>query len=228
MKRKQIIIILCVLLVVCSVAIGVQAHNARIEKPTETNSISQQAESTTEPSESTSAGESTTAAESTSAGGAESTTGETTSKGQTTKPSTTAKQTTTANQTTTTKPITTTTAAPKQISVSFSITCHNAVGKTDKAPASGVIMSSATYTAQEGATVFDALKALCSQKGISLNYKNAYYIQGIGGLNEKDCGSGSGWMYRVNGSTPMTACNKYKLKDGDKVEWYYVTNSTDN
>jgi hypothetical protein len=74
--------------------------------------------------------------------------------------------------------------------------------------------------------VFDALKALCSQKGISLKYKNAYYIQGIGGLNEKDCGSGSGWMYRVNGSTPMIACNKYKLKDGDKVEWYYVTNST--
>ena len=59
-------------------------------------------------------------------------------------------------------------------------------------------------------------------------YQDKYYIQGIGGLKEKECGGGSGWMYRVNGVAPNKAAMKYYLEDGDVVEWYYVTNSTDH
>lgn len=224
MKRKQIIIILCVLLAVCAGAVGFQVYNAKNEAPTETTSITQQAESTTQATEPSTAGESTTEAESTTAE-------KTTAKPQTTKPATTAKETTGVRQSArpTVPNPQTTTKAPAQISATVSITCHNAVkyGNTS-VPQNGVILSSTTYTSAEGATVFDALKKVCTKRGIQLSYDKPYYIIGIDGLREKECGSGSGWMYRVNGSTPMTACNKYVLKDGDVVEWYYVTNGSDH
>lgn len=84
------------------------------------------------------------------------------------------------------------------------------------------VSSSGTFTFNEGATVYDALRAL----GLSVNaYGTSYgtYVAAIGGLAEKEHGGTSGWMYSVNGSTPMTACSNYVLSNGDNVVWYYVT-----
>lgn len=84
------------------------------------------------------------------------------------------------------------------------------------------VSGSATPTFNKGATVYDALCAV----GLSVNASNtAYgvYVAAIGGLAEKEHGSTSGWMYSVNGATPMTACSNYVLKNGDVVQWYYVT-----
>lgn len=117
----------------------------------------------------------------------------------------------------------------RKITVSFSITCKNAVdyGRSD-IPQSGYFIRPEEYTGKEGITVFDVLEAECKSHGIELTYKDKYYIQGIGGLKEKECGGGSGWMYRVNGVAPHKAAVGYYLKDGDVVEWYYVTNINDN
>lgn len=41
-------------------------------------------------------------------------------------------------------------------------------------------------------------------------------------LSERANGSGSGWMYRVNGISPNYGLSGYVLKDGDVVELYYV------
>lgn len=41
-------------------------------------------------------------------------------------------------------------------------------------------------------------------------------------LAEKMNGSGSGWMYRVNGTFPNFGMSGYKLADGDQVEFLYV------
>ena len=111
----------------------------------------------------------------------------------------------------------------------FSITCKNAVdyGRSD-IPQSGYFIRPEDYSGKEGITVFDVLEAECKSRGIELTYKDKYYIQGIGGLKEKECGGGSGWMYRVNGVAPHKAAVGYYLKDGDVVEWYYVTNINDN
>ena len=79
-----------------------------------------------------------------------------------------------------------------------------------------------TFTFNEGATVYDALCAL----GLSVNaHGSSYgtYVSAIGGLAEKQYGGTSGWMYSVNGTTPMTACSNYVLSNGDNVVWYYVT-----
>lgn len=84
------------------------------------------------------------------------------------------------------------------------------------------VSSGGTFTFNEGATVYDALCAL----GLSVNaHGSSYgtYVAAIGGLAEKEHGSTSGWMYSVNGVTPMTACSNYVLSNGDSVVWYYVT-----
>lgn len=84
------------------------------------------------------------------------------------------------------------------------------------------VSSGGTFTFNEGATVYDALCSL----GLSVNaHGSSYgtYVSAIGGLAEKQYGGTSGWMYSVNGTTPMTACSNYVLSNGDNVVWYYVT-----
>ena len=102
---------------------------------------------------------------------------------------------------------------PSYVTVTVSVT-SSAVGNP--------VSSGGTFTFNEGATVYDALCAL----GLSVNaHGSSYgtYVAAIGGLAEKEHGGKSGWMYSVNGTTPMTACNNYVLKNGDNVVWYYVT-----
>lgn len=105
------------------------------------------------------------------------------------------------------------TQEPSCITVTVSVT-SSAVGNP--------VSSGGTFTFNEGATVYDALCAL----GLSVNaHGSSYgtYVAAIGGLAEKQYGGTSGWMYSVNGATPMTACSNYVLSNGDNVVWYYVT-----
>lgn len=84
------------------------------------------------------------------------------------------------------------------------------------------VSASGSYSFNAGATPYDALCAL----GLSVNARSTTYgtyVAAIGGLAEKEHGGTSGWMYSVNGSTPMTACTNYVLSNGDVVVWYYVT-----
>ena len=102
---------------------------------------------------------------------------------------------------------------PSYVTVTVSVT-SSSVGNP--------VSSGGTFTFNEGATVYDALCAL----GISVNaHGSSYgtYVSAIGGLAEKQYGGTSGWMYSVNGTTPMTACSNYVLSNGDNVVWYYVT-----
>lgn len=102
---------------------------------------------------------------------------------------------------------------PGYVTVTVSVT-SSAVGNP--------VSSSGTFTFNKGATAYDALCAL----GLSVNaHGSSYgtYVAAIGGLAEKEHGGNSGWMYSVNGVTPMTACSNYVLSNGDSVVWYYVT-----
>lgn len=102
---------------------------------------------------------------------------------------------------------------PSYVTVTVSVT-SSAVGNP--------VSSGGTFTFNEGATVYDALCAL----GLSVNaHGSSYgtYVSAIGGLAEKQYGGTSGWMYSVNGTTPMTACSNYVLSNGDNIVWYYVT-----
>jgi hypothetical protein len=87
--------------------------------------------------------------------------------------------------------------------------------------AAGGGVSSSSVTVENGATVYDALQA----SGASIDARSTsygVYVAGINGLREKEHGSGSGWVYAVNGSEPNVSCSSYTLSNGDSVQWQYV------
>lgn len=102
-------------------------------------------------------------------------------------------------------------------------------GKEGYVPSNGVILRTTTVGFNEGETVFDVLNRICKERGIQIEYSytpvyGSYYIEGINNLYEFDCGSQSGWMYKVNGWFPNYGCSSYKLKDEDSIVWAYTCN----
>ncbi|MDE6024181.1 MAG: DUF4430 domain-containing protein [Lachnospiraceae bacterium] len=100
-------------------------------------------------------------------------------------------------------------------------------GKEVYVPKNGVILETVTVEFQDGDTVFDVLKRTCNAYGIQLEYSytplyGSYYIEGINYLYEFDCGSQSGWMYKVNGWFPNYGCSSYVLSDKDTIVWCYT------
>ena len=123
----------------------------------------------------------------------------------------------------------------KSYTCTFSIECSTILNnlsqldgnKAELVPSNGVILPRQTVTFYEGESVFDVLQRLCRDKGIHMESSwtpiyNSAYIEGIHNLYEFDCGSLSGWMYRVNGWYPNYGCSRYQLAQGDVVEWRYT------
>ena len=119
-------------------------------------------------------------------------------------------------------------------SVRFLITCNavlNNISLNTKAviPEDGIIFSS-ELKVKKGLTVLDLLLNVSEEKGILVINKGSSetaYISSINGLAEKECGAMSGWKYKVNGTAPMSACNKIYVNDGDVIEWYYAVSPND-
>ena len=77
---------------------------------------------------------------------------------------------------------------------------------------------------KEGLDAFDVLKAVCDQKGISLETTGkgiTVYVSSINGLAEMEYGPMSGWKYKVNGQMYSKGAGQYLVKSGDHVEWFY-------
>lgn len=124
---------------------------------------------------------------------------------------------------------------PVSLSCTLSIRCDPVLehmdwldpDKAELIPADGVILAETQASFQEGETVFDLLQRLTRQEGIHMEASftpgyNSSYVEGIGNLYEFDCGQQSGWLYRVNGSSPGYSSSQYVLSDGDQVEWLYT------
>ena len=125
---------------------------------------------------------------------------------------------------------------PKPVTVTLEIRCDTLSSDMSKLenpaikdyiPADGVILAKTTYKGTTDNSVFDALNTLCRNNDIQLEFSytpiyESYYIEGINYLYEFDCGSLSGWMYKVNGWFPNYGCSSYYLKDGDVIEWVYT------
>lgn len=117
------------------------------------------------------------------------------------------------------------------------ITCgtiHDNLDKFDQSklevlPENGVIYQAEGVEFNEGDSAFDVLLQATKDKRIHMEftetpiYKSAY-IEGINNIYEFDAGALSGWMYKVNGKFPNYGSSRYKLKDGDDVEWIYTCN----
>lgn len=88
-----------------------------------------------------------------------------------------------------------------------------------------VILRNYSVTVEDGDTAYDILCRGCQENGISVNASPTgygIYVAGINGLDEKEVGGNSGWMYYINGTAPQKAVSKYKIKTGDTVLFYYT------
>ncbi len=99
--------------------------------------------------------------------------------------------------------------------------------KRELVPEDGWILKPMTVTFAENESVFNVLQRTLKEQGIHMehSYTPAYhsaYIEGINNLYEFDVGEHSGWMYSVNGWFPIYGCSRYRLQDGDVVEWKYT------
>ena len=133
----------------------------------------------------------------------------------------------------TVKPTEKQTEKPKN-EVSFEIECKKILkkkelwknGLEEVIPASGIYYSGkCSFTAEE--SVYDILKRITKENNIALDSEftpmyGTYYVKGIGGLYQFDCGSKSGWMYSVNGMTPNVGASNYQVSNGDVIVFYYV------
>lgn len=100
--------------------------------------------------------------------------------------------------------------------IHISITGHEDVG---------VILPDTAVSIDEGDTVIDVLKRITELNNIQLEcsgIKAMAYVKGIGNTYEFDYGPKSGWIYRVNGKISNIGAGKYKVKDGDSIEWLYT------
>ncbi len=93
----------------------------------------------------------------------------------------------------------------------------------------GFLVEDTHLSVPKNSTVWYVLKKVCKQNNIVIDseYSSEYksvYIASINGVGEFDHGSGSGWMYNVNGKFPNRGASAYKLKDGDDINWRYTTN----
>ena len=99
--------------------------------------------------------------------------------------------------------------------------------KLEVLPENGIVLEKCTVSFKDGESVYDVMvRELMARKiHMEASYTPIYdsaYVEGINNLYEFDCGAGSGWTYSVNGSFPNYGCSKYKLSDGDAVEWHYT------
>ena len=233
--NRALKILIATVLSAALVCVAVFARNAGVVTD-DTTALSESVLSSVYETESETLTQSTTAT-TTTAPETESSTGESTTEkaGSTTKAETTtnpsssgAADTTKKSKTATTKKETTTaqktTEEQKSNTVTLTIDCTAADG--------GYLLKNYHVTYKDGDSAYDILKRACNENGIGVNAKSTgygTYVVGINGLNEKDVGNNSGWLYYVNGNLPNKACSKYKVKPGDTVKFYYTVNfSTGN
>ena len=120
-----------------------------------------------------------------------------------------------------------------EFSCSLYISCETAIrnknlskSKRSVLPSDGIVLNKAEYGFDKDESVFDVLKRVCNEKNIHFDFTSVpvtggAYIRGINNLYEYDCGSVSGWMYKVNGDFPNVGCSDYKLSEGDSIEFLY-------
>lgn len=134
-----------------------------------------------------------------------------------------------------TEPSATPSTEPPAPQCTISISCTTVLshmddltpGKEAIVPESGWMLGTVTVTLEEGDTVFTVLQRVTREYGIALEFStspiyNTAYIEGIGNLYERDCGTGSGWLYAVNGAFPNVGCSEYAVSDGDTIAWIYT------
>lgn len=228
--KKIIAILLCAIMCVCFFGCNNSSKAEETTKSTleqNTTTIANLSETQSQTTENTTESSVTNSEKVTLA---QSDTFESTTKSHKNEVSTTKENITVAS--TTVKPQDTTKPISKNITCTVKIECSKLLENKNRfsddvslIPQNGVILETTSVTLSENATAYDAMKLACSKKGVSVNEKSSsfgVYIVGFNGVDEKDCGSMSGWLYTVNGKSPNVSVSKYNLKNGDSIVFSYT------
>ncbi len=124
---------------------------------------------------------------------------------------------------------------PARLTCEISVSCETVLSHLDELneglrsliPQNGVMLSVSKAEFTSGESAFDLLKRELDKAGIHFEYVNtpgygSSYVEGIGNLYEFDCGSLSGWLYKVNGQFTTVASSEYQLQAGDVIQWVYT------
>ena len=100
------------------------------------------------------------------------------------------------------------------LSVEVSVTSAAANAKDSKWPAN--LVNAELVEVKSGSSVLDVLDSA------KIEYKlDGVYVTEIEGLSQKAIGSGSGWLYTVNGESPLDGPGAIEVHDGDKIVFDY-------
>ena len=82
----------------------------------------------------------------------------------------------------------------------------------------------------EGACVYDVFVKGCRENGITYKGSDNGYISAITKdgktLAEFEQGAGSGWLYKVNGISPLEGTRECEVENGDSIQFYYTSDYT--
>lgn len=115
-------------------------------------------------------------------------------------------------------------------SVNFDAACHITVSAETASlpseyreilPEDGVLFSGDVAFAS-GEDLLSVMRRAMREEKLPLVIEGGY-VSAVGGLAPGGAGPMSGWTFTVNGEMPMEGCDEILLKDGDVVEWTYVT-----
>ena len=87
-------------------------------------------------------------------------------------------------------------------------------------------ISRTSITVDKDAKVLDVLEKALSMRGFGFANESGNYVSEINGLGEFDNGSGSGWMFTLNGHHGNLGVSEQALKNGDVIVFHYTDDYT--
>lgn len=132
----------------------------------------------------------------------------------------------------------TVTVKPESVKITVSVSIlgdekHGAVDEPHGLARGGLTAwaEDTSVEADTAETVWDVLQRVAKSKDIELDafyseQYGTYYIRGVNGLNEKDNGENSGWMYTVNGKHPEVGVSARFVNENDQIILHYTDDYT--
>jgi hypothetical protein len=88
----------------------------------------------------------------------------------------------------------------------------------------GTIINTTEVAFKDGDTILDVLKQIAKKQDIYVDYTGSGamgYVIGIDNIYEFDYGPKSGWTCKLNGATLTKSSDAIKVKEGDRIDWIY-------
>ena len=119
-----------------------------------------------------------------------------------------------------------------KMTVTVNISCHELLSFAtenlrNKIPNEGYLLTSCQVQIDDDDTVYDVLRRVCEAKGMNYSASKGsfgVYVSSIDNLSDSVVGKTAGWCYFVNGNFAKVSASKFRVKDGQTIDWEYDDN----